>query len=392
MMRQSVVRQYLRLGLSILAAVAIAGAVGAFLWLRPIEVTVANQVSDVPIEIFGLGTTEAKVVSRVGFEAPGTIMQLNADQGDRIPKGTLLARLDSREQEAKVTQARASVSQAEAAIRQADATVERARANLWQKAQINDRRQDLLKKGATSQEAADEAKAVYEIAAADLAQAQGAAEVARANLQQARALLAAEEARLAKYSLFTPFDAAVITRSRELGAMVNPGEAIFTLIDPATTWVLAYVDEAKAGRIRVGQGAKITLRSLPNQQFHGRVARIQIESDRVNEEWRIEVTCDDCNDGIHLGEQAEVLIAVAQLNRALLVPQAAISGLQGNHGLVWTVEEGQLARRAVMLGQRTVDGHWEVVGGMPTGAMVVVAPQSGLREGRAVKISEEGRQ
>jgi HlyD family secretion protein len=128
---------------------------------------------------------------------------------------------------------------------------------------------------------------------------------------------------------------------------------------------------------------------LPDQQFHGRVARIQIESDRVNEEWRVEITCDDCNNDLHLGEQAEVLISVAQLDQALLVPQAAINGLQGNHGVVWTVEDGQLARRAVMLGQRTVDGQWEIVGGLPKDAMIVTAPQTGLREGRTVNVASE---
>ncbi|MHB1101765.1 MAG: efflux RND transporter periplasmic adaptor subunit [Devosia sp.] len=382
-------RKFLIIGGS-LGAIGVAIAVAVFLWIRPIDVTVANPSTDIPIEVFGLGTTEAKVVSRVGFEAAGTILQLNADMGDRVATGAVLARLDSREQEAKVEQARASVVQMEAAIRQADAAVERAQVSLRQKMQINERRQELLRQAATSQEAAEEAQAAYEMALADFAQSQSAADVARANLQQAKALLLVEEARLNKYALHAPFDAVVVTRSRELGAMVNPGEAIFTLVDPATTWVLAYVDEARAGQIRIGQEATIILRSLPDQQFHGRVARIQIESDRVNEEWRIEVTCDDCGNELHLGEQTEVLISIAQLDQALLVPQAAIEGLQGNHGVVWTVEGGQLARRAVMLGQRTVDGHWEIVGGVPVDAMIVMSPQSGLREGRAVNIVDDG--
>jgi HlyD family secretion protein len=382
-------RTFLIIG-GFLGAIGVAVGAAVFLWLRPIDVTIANPSTNIPIEIFGLGTTEAKVVSRVGFEAAGTIHQLNADHGDRVAKGMVLARLNSREQEAKVEQARASLVQMEAAIRQADATVKRAEANLQQKRQISERRQELLGRASASQEAADEARATSEIAAADLAQAQGAADVARANLQQAQAFLLAEEARLAKYILHAPFDAVVIVRSRELGAMVNPGEAVLTLVDPATTWVLTYVGEARAGRIRIGQKAKITLRSMPEQKFNGRVARIQIESDRVNEEWRIEVTCDDCNNDIHLGEQAEVLIAVAQLDQALLVPQAAISGLQGNHGVVWTVEDGRLARRGVMLGQRTVEGRWEIAGGLPKEAMIVTAPQTGLREGRAVNVTSEG--
>jgi HlyD family secretion protein len=57
---------------------------------------------------------------------------------------------------------------------------------------------------------------------------------------------------------------------------------VASVIDPATVEVLAYVDEARAGAVAVGQKAEITLRSAPDTRLSGRVARIQIESDRVN--------------------------------------------------------------------------------------------------------------
>ena len=80
--------------------------------------------------------------------------------------------------------------------------------------------------------------------------------------------------------------------------MLAAGEALFTLVAPETVWILAYVDEARAGDIEVGQAAEVRLRSLPQQMFHGRVARIGIESDRVNEERRIYVVCDDLPEGL----------------------------------------------------------------------------------------------
>jgi HlyD family secretion protein len=375
--------------LLLLVLFSVAGAMGAGAWalfFRPIIVQVIEIQRNVPIQVFGLGTVEAQILSRVGFEVAGTLIELHADYGDRVKAGAPLARLNSREQEARVAQARAAVAQAESAIRQATAGVEHAQATLTQKAQVNERRQQLVQKGNVSTESAEDARAANDIARADLAQAKSAVETARANLEQAKALASFEEARLAKYALHAPYDAVVVSRNRELGSMLNPGEQIFNLVDPKTVWVLAYIDEAKSGRVSVGQRAEVTLRSLADRRFAGRVMRIDIESDRVNEERRVYVRCNDCPAEFQLGEQAEVVIDVAELAEARLVPQIAVTGLQGRHGVVWTVENGHLTQHAVMFGQRTLDGRLEIVDGLPPGAEVVERPNSGLIVGRAVTV------
>jgi len=45
---------------------------------------------------------------------------------------------------------------------------------------------------------------------------------------------------------------------------VRAGDTKFTLMDPGTIWTLAYIDEARAGSIAVGQTAEVRLRSLPH--------------------------------------------------------------------------------------------------------------------------------
>ena len=116
---------------------------------------------------------------------------------------------------------------------------------------------------------------------------------------------------------------------------------------------------------------------------------IGIESDRVNEERRVYVKCGQCPPQFHLGEQAEVLITVAHLDRALLVPEAAVQGFDGTTGTVWMVENGQLARRALTFRYRTEDARLEVVGGLPDQAQIVAAPGAGFREGRAARVVAE---
>jgi HlyD family secretion protein len=375
--------------LQLAALLLLAGIVAGGTWtllLKPVEVQVVKTEQNVPIQVFGLGTVEAQIVSQIGFETAGTLVELRADHGDSVKAGAVLARLDSREQEARAAQARAAVTQAEAAIEQATANVERAQALLKEKTLTNVRRQELVQHGWTSEQIADEAQAAADVAKADLAQARSAVGVARANLEQARAALALEEARLAKHSLYAPYDGLVIKRHRELGSALNANEQVFTLVDPATIWGLAYIDEARAGAIEIGQPAEVIHRSAPEHRISATVVRIEIESDRVNEEYRVYVRCGGCPLPFHLGEQVEVWITVARLPSARLVKLNALANIRGQQATAWTVESGTLQQRRVTLGHRTLDGRVEIVSGVPEGAEIADGPIAGLKVGRKAAI------
>ena len=77
------------------------------------------------------------------------------------------------------------------------------------------------------------------------------------------------------------------------------------------------------------------------------------------------------------------------LDNALLVPETAVEGFDGTKGTVWTVEDGELRRREVTFGNRTLDSRLEITGGPPDGAQIVTTLRSGLREGRAAKVMEQ---
>lgn len=372
--------------IGLIAVVAIA-ATGVFYWRRqPVAVHVAPIETNVAIQVFGLGTVEAQKLSKIGFETAGTLVELNADHGDTVKAGQIVARLQSREQEAKVTQAKAAVAQARAGVEQAEAALTKADTTFKQKTDTNVRRQQLIQRGVVSQQTADDTQAAADIARADITQAQSAISVARANLDQALAVVALEEARLAKYTLAAPFDGVVMTRHKELGSALNPNEAVFTIVDPATIWALAYFDETRAGQIEIGQPAKVVRRSAPGRPMTAKVVRIDIESDRVNEERRVYVRCSGCPLTFHLGEQAEVLITVATLPRARLIKAAALQNVKGAEALAWTVEAGVLQQRKMTLGQRTIDGRIEITGDIPDGAEIVISPLTGLKVGRRATI------
>lgn len=77
-MRKRIVR-YL---LALLGLAAAAGAVFLFIFMRPLPVEVARPVENVPVQVFGLGTVEARILSKIGFEVGAALVELNADHGD----------------------------------------------------------------------------------------------------------------------------------------------------------------------------------------------------------------------------------------------------------------------------------------------------------------------
>lgn len=261
--------------------------------------------------VYGLGSVEARILSRLGFEVAGTLAELAVDQGDVVRQGQVLARLDTRQQQAKVVQAEAGLRQAQAVLAQALSRLERARTIREQRDSVNQRRQALARRGTVSVEIAEDSQANAAIASADVVVATSDVEAARGSLDAARALVQLEQAILAKSTIHAPYDGIVVERSLELGTAVSPGLIALSVADPARIWVRAYVDETLAGQLAAGQKADITLRSQPGSSFPGRIARIDIENDRVSEERRVNVAFDSIPPAFHLGEQAEILVDVA---------------------------------------------------------------------------------
>jgi HlyD family secretion protein len=369
------------------AAVLAIGAGVLFMTERPLTVTVVQPETDVPLRIYGLGTVEARVLTRVGFEVGATLLSLSADAGDGVTQGQILGTLHQGEQEARVARARAAVAANLANQAKAEASVERALAVLAQRQTANRRLVELARQDVASVQRAEEAQRDEDVARAEVAVAEAERDVIEAQAQDAAAALKLEETLLAHHRLSAPFDAVIVARHAEMGAVVRAGDPIFTLIDPATIWIQAYIDEERAGQLALGQPGTIRLRSQPAGEFHGTIARIGLESDRVNEERRVWLTCTDCPAEMFLGEQAEVRILTGTRDRALMVPEVAIAGFDGFRGLVWTVRDGRLARADLTFGGRDDKGRVEVKGGLSDDAQIVASLPKGATEERLARIA-----
>jgi HlyD family secretion protein len=361
---------------------------GAYYWryVREIPVQTAALEQNVEVRVFGIGTIEAQIVSKVGFQIAGKIVQIDADQGDVVKAGTVLAKLDDESQRAKLRKSEAAQRQAAANLAKTMAQRDRAEVTYQQKKSVNLRRQTLVGRGSVSQEAAEDAQAAEEIALGDAKVIEADTKVAAVQQDDANSQRQIDAVVLAQHELLAPFDARVISRQKELGGVAAAGETVFTLIAPDSIWVKAYVDEALAGGLKVGQHAVVRLRSEPDRQYDTEIVRIDQENDRLTEERRVYVRCRVC-DPQHqlrfLGEQAEVEIIKKVISSGRFVPLKFVDGYDGRSGLVWILQDGRLAKRRVQVGERLLDGRVEI--SPDVSGEIVVDTRGDLREGRAAR-------
>ena len=375
-----------RMAAGLAIALLVAGSGYYWRFAREIPVRTAAPQQNVEVRVFGIGTIEAQIVSKVGFQIAGRVIAIEADQGDVVKAGALLAKLDDDAQRAKLRKSEAAQQQAAANLAKTQAQRARAEVTYRQKKSVNLRRQTLVGRGSVSQEAAEDAQAAEEIALGDARIIEADTKVAAVLQDDAASQREIDAVVLAQHQLRAPFDARVIVRGKELGGIVNAGEAVFTLVAPDSIWVKAYVDEALAGGLNIGQRALVRLRSEPNRTFETEVVRIDQENDRLTEERRVYVRCRVCNPEHqlrYLGEQAEVEIVKKMIPSGVFVPLKFVEGYDGRSGTIWTLQHGRLARQRVQFGERLLDGGIQITSDVQ--GRVVADDRTDLREGRAAR-------
>ena len=282
----------------------------------------------------------------LGFRVPGRIADMPVDEGAKVAAGAKLAQLDTRPLNDAVAVAEADIAAADADlarrvngnrpqdIAQAGATVAERQATLAKAREDYDRRQALVKTGAISQALFDATRAQYLAAQAQLRAAEQAQslqkagsraeDVDAARAQRAAAIARRDKARtdLADATITAPAAGTVLTRAREPGAIVQPGEAVFTLTIDRPMRVRAYVAEPDLSRISPGMKVAVTADGNP-RTYHGTIGFISpvaeftpktvetsdLRSDLV---YRIRVIVADPDDALRQGQPVTVAIADAR--------------------------------------------------------------------------------
>jgi HlyD family secretion protein len=377
------------------AALLAAGAGAALLlgWLAtsqgplaPTRVTLA-KVEQGPLvaSTFGIGTVEARRSYALGPTAASRVLRVLVDQGDVVKAGQLLAELDPVDLDDRVASGTLAAERAGSAVRAAEAQLAEAQSRAQLAVAAARRSAELRAQGFVSQEATDAKK--HEANAATAAAEAAAAQLAAARRDRERALsdVAGIGKLRAQARLVSPVDGVVSARLVEPGTTIVAGQAVVQVIDPATLWIKARIDQGQAGGVRVGQPAEIVLRSDPARAYRGEVQRVDWVSDAVTEERIVNIGFAARPDGIPVGELVEVTIRTALLPGVRSVPAAAVKRLDRQDG-VWQFTDGRVAFRPVKVGITTLDGRSQIVDGLDVGDAVVVHSEQALKPDSRVKV------
>ena len=353
-----------------LALVAAFAFYAVFLRSAAVEVEPAREGA-LRTRVTGPGTVQARIPVTVSARITATVTKLLVDQGDAVKRGQLLAILDDRELEAKragaanarETSAR-NIAAAQAAVAKAEAELDLARVK-------HRRDQDLLREGYVSESAMDTSAATLRSAEANLESARAALAARQSESQGVSHEARYADTVLSHTRVLAPMDAIVIERLAEMGSTVVPGTGLFRLVDPATLWVTARIDESVVGRVEVGQSAEIRLRT--GNTVAGKVARIARQADAATRELEVNVAFDSPPARFAIDQEAEVSIDAGE-DKGLVVPLTALVQHEGKQGVL-VVRDGRAQFRPVVTGA-TEGGRALVRQGLAAGDPLIVKPQA----------------
>jgi HlyD family secretion protein len=366
------------LGLAVGLVIFILLGYRLFWYAPPVTVTALRQV-ELQGKVHGPGTVQSKIPVTVSPKITGIVEKLNADQGDKVHKGQLLAVLDSLELRAREMAAQEAKNRAQRELIRAQADLGKAMANLELARSNYQRDLEVFKPGYISRAAFDTSKAQLQVAESEVNASRATITALQAAAKQAESETKAAAAFHNYTRILAPMDGLITGRKAEIGTTLVPGNPIFQMVDLDQIWLAAWIDQAMVAQLREGQPAQITLRS--GRKFQGKVARINQEADTVTRELEVDVKFDQLPSPLVIGEEGHVEINLG-LQRASVVPLSAILAQNGGKGVL-VADNGILRFRKVSLGLQ--DGaRTAVTEGLKEGELVVVNPE-GLMPGTKIR-------
>lgn len=247
---------------AVLLVVLLAGG-GVFLWRL-------NPAPTLPPGIAaGNGRLEATEVD-VATKVAGRLAAVHAREGDDVAAGQALAELDADDLKAQLRAAEAQVAQARAALRQSRAGLDAAVSQRRLTAATLARTEELVKKNFVSGNRLDEDRNALATAEANLAVAHGRIGEADSTVAAAAARADALRVTLQDTTLRAPVAGRVLYRLAEPGEVLAAGGKTLTLLDLTDVHMSIYLSAAEAGKVGVGDTAKIVLDALPDETIPAR--------------------------------------------------------------------------------------------------------------------------
>ena len=344
----------------LLGIVLVAGlAAGGYIWRHmdarpsvqpvvaataPSDITVSAahvKVGNIRRQIEAVGSLRSDESVIIRPEIAGRISEILFEEGQKVFQGTPLVRLD------------AAIARAQ--VEQQNASLALSRVN-------HERAQDLMRKGAGSQRAFDEALA---------------------KLRADEAALALAQATLNKSTLSAPFDGILGLRKVSVGDYVNPGQDIVNIENIDTLKVDFRVPETYAAQLKAGQAIRVSLDAIPGPAYDGKVYAIDPAHDPNGRAVILRARIPNSDGSLRSGMFARVVLIIEDLKERLLLTETALVPMGQEH-FVFRLVDGTAKLTKIKIGQRR-GGAIEVVEGLASDAVVITEGALKLRDGTAVR-------
>jgi HlyD family secretion protein len=304
-------------------AVSLLVVVGVARWRRSSQAPKAVEYQSAVVEtrdlaavVAATGTIQPVSQVEVSSVISGTVESVLVDFNDRVREGQLLAQLDSKQQRAAVTQARAQL-----AARRADKL--NADAQALEAEQTYERTKALLEKGLKPKRALESAQSAR-------ARARAAQASAKAQIALARSSLESAEIHLERHRIVSPIDGTVLLRRAEPGqtvaATLNPPVLFELAADLKLMEVRVDIDEADIGQIAEEQQATFTVDAYPERTFSAVVESVRNTANIIDGvvTYRALLRVDNADRALRPGMTATVAIVTREKRGVLAVPNAAL--------------------------------------------------------------------
>jgi RND family efflux transporter MFP subunit len=379
---------------------------------QPLEVQVVTvEQKDVPLYREWIGTLDGLVNADIKAEVSGYLVEQAYKEGSFVKKGQLLFQIDSRPFEATLAQAQGQLAQSQGQLAQSKAELSQAEAQVTV-AEANQRRTQLdvnrytplAQQQAITQQDLDNAtqnnlaaKAQLQVANAQVATSRAQITAADAAVQSAKAAVETARINLGFTRLTAPIDGIPGIAQQQVGALVSPSSGVITTVstlDPIKVYFTASEQEYLefARRFPTAEERQADLGQRPLEliladgveypakgKFYFADRQVDVRTGAI----RLAGLFPNPGNSLRPGQYGRVRTAMSIQKGALLVPQRAVTELQGNHLIAVVDGSDKVSIRPVKLGE-TVGNEWIVSEGLMPGERVIVEGVQKARQGMQV--------
>lgn len=328
---------------------------------------------DVPRVIERVATLDGLVNANISARVSGHIISQNYQEGSVVKKGDLLFQIDSRPFDQALQQAKANLAKAQASQMKADADEKRA-LDLFGKKVISPQERDTALQSAAA---------------------------GRADVEAANAAVKQAELNLEYTKITAPIDGVAGFVNAQVGDLVSPTSPPLTTVSqidpikavvtagegPFTDFISRHPDPDERSAYVKTLEFDLILGNGNTYPHKGKFFALDRSLDVKTGSIRYEVTFPNPGNQLRPGQFGKVRFVADQKKGALVVPQEAVTELQGNFQIAVVDEANKVSIRPVKMGER-IGALWEIADGVKPGDRVIVQGLQKAREGSTVTVKE----